>query len=46
MTKSQFLQLCHDIAVDPDIALENDNLRDALQSKDDKRVVEILVEEF
>ena len=46
MTKSKFLQLCNESAVDPDIALENDDLRDALQSKDDKRVAEILVEEF
>jgi hypothetical protein len=46
MTQNQFFTLCNDHCIDPDIALENDNLRQALKDKDDKKVIEILTNEF
>lgn len=46
MTANQFAALCleHDIA--PSVALENDELVQALRDRDDERVVEIITNEF
>ena len=46
MTKEKFSQLCNENLVSPEIALENDELRNALQTRNDKRVEEIFKEEF
>jgi hypothetical protein len=46
MTQHDFYQLCSDHWIDPDIALENDDLRQALKDKDDAKVAEILTNEF
>ena len=46
MTKNQFLWLCNRNTVDPNVALANDDLRNALQSRDDAKVEKIFREEF
>jgi len=46
MTQNQFNSLCNEHCVDPSLALENDELVDALRERDDDRVVEILTKEF
>tara|TARA_R100001377_G_scaffold64722_1_gene40234 strand:- start:1273 stop:1413 length:141 start_codon:yes stop_codon:yes gene_type:complete len=46
MTQNQFLWLCNRNTVDPDVALENDDLRNALQARDDAKVEKIFMEEF
>ena len=46
MTQNQFLWLCNRNTVDPDVALENDDLRIALQARDDAKVEKIFMEEF
>jgi len=46
MTKTQFMALCEKYLVDPNIALENDNLRVALRQHNDKKAEEILQQEF
>lgn len=46
MTKIEFLALCGEHLIDPTIALENENLLEALTERDDKAVREILENEF
>lgn len=46
MTKLQFLSECGERFISPDIALENENIKIALQKKDDKKVIELLESEF
>ncbi len=46
MTQNEFLCLCSRYTIDPDIALENDDLRNALQAKDNAKVKKILKEQF
>ena len=46
MTVNQFSILCHEYGIHPDIALENEELREALKARDDKKVIEILTNEF
>ena len=46
MTQSNFIALCNEYYINPSLALENDNLVDALQNKDDVEVQRILLEEF
>jgi hypothetical protein len=46
MTKEKFSQLCSENLVSPEIALENDDLRNALQTRNDERVEKIFKEEF
>ena len=46
MTQNQFNALCNEHCIDPSLALENDELVDALRKRDDDRVVEILTKEF
>ena len=46
MTQSNFIALCNEYYIDPPLALENDNLVDALQNRDDAEVQRILLEEF
>lgn len=46
MTQNQFAALCGELTIDPAIALENDNVRQALKDKDDQAVERILKEEF
>lgn len=46
MTQNEFAALCGKYLIDPDLALENDNLRKALEQKDAAEVERILKEEF
>ena len=46
MTVNQFSILCHEYGIHPDIALENEELCEALKARNDKKVIEILTNEF
>ena len=46
MTQNQFNALCNEHYIHPSIALENEELIEALQNKDDAKVVDILTNEF
>lgn len=46
MTQSKFISLCNEHHVAPEIALENDDLVQALKDKNDTEVERILMEEF
>jgi hypothetical protein len=46
MTKTEFASLCLEFQIDPYIALENENLVEALQNRDDRKAIEILTNEF
>ena len=46
MTQNTFNQLCQELTIAPELALENDEIVSALQSKDDALVIEILHTQF
>ena len=46
MNKHEFLSECGSRYIDVNIALENNDLRDALLDRDDDKVIEILDNEF
>jgi hypothetical protein len=46
MTQNQFNALCNEHNIHPSIALENDELRQALQDRNDQQVIEILTNDF
>ncbi len=46
MTKIDFLILCGEYLIDPSVALENKNIRQALQERDNEQVKTILQNEF
>jgi hypothetical protein len=46
MSRNEFLVLCSEYSIDPDMALENDNVVEALRNRDDLRVETILESEF
>ena len=46
MTQNQFLSECMNRTIDPDLALENDDLIEALKNRDDDLVIEILNNQF
>jgi len=46
MTKHEFLSECGSRYIDVNIALENNDLRDALLERDDAKVIDILDNEF
>jgi hypothetical protein len=46
MTANEFNQLCQFHCVDPSIALENENIIEALQARDDEKVEQVLTIEF
>ena len=46
MTRDEFNEACKEVLVAPPVALENDDLRAALEAKDDDEVRRILREEF
>ena len=46
MTELKFMTLCGKYLIDPHIALENVDLKDALSKRDDKLVKKILQENF
>ena len=46
MSKFRFFELCGKYLISPNIALENENLVQALRDKDDTEVERVLREEF
>jgi len=46
MTQNEFNALCAERTIDPNLALENDELVEALKDRDDKAVVAILDNQF
>ena len=46
MTQNQFNALCTEHCIAPSLALENENLIEALRERDDERVIEIIKQEF
>jgi len=46
MTQNQFLALCTERYIDPSLALENDEIVAALQSRDDDKVQQLLDSQF
>jgi hypothetical protein len=46
MSKLEFMSLCGERCIDPDLALENENLVQALKDRDFDKVLEILDNEF
>ena len=46
MTKTEFTIACNEYLIDPFVALENEELAQALRDKDDSEVLRILTEEF
>ena len=46
MSKNEFLVLCSAHSIDPDMALENDNVVEALRNRDDDAVATFLESEF
>jgi len=46
MTQIKFNSLCAEYYLDPSLALENEDLVEALQNRDDAEVERILLEEF
>jgi hypothetical protein len=46
MTQNQFNEACASRTIDPQIALENDDLCEALRERDDEAVIRILNEQF
>ena len=46
MTQTRFNTLCQEYYISPMIALENDNVVEALRNKDDAEVERILSDEF
>ena len=46
MTANQFNALCESRTIDPSLALENDELVEALKARDDEAVVTVLDNQF
>jgi hypothetical protein len=46
MTKFEFVTLCNENLIYPAIALENENIVQALKNKNDKLVRKLILEEF
>ena len=46
MTKLEFMSLCGEYFIDVGIALEDENIRQALKNNDDEKVKELLLNEF
>ena len=46
MTKTEFMVLCGEYLTEPCLALENENLCEALRQRDAKQVKQILENEF
>lgn len=46
MTQNEFLGLCLENCVAPEIVLENENIRQALKERNDGKIKEIIKNEF
>ena len=46
MTWLEFQSICGEYLITPELALENDNIKEALQARDDDKVKQLLKSEF
>ncbi len=46
MTKLDFISLCGELLIDPDVALSDDNVEQMLRDRDDTQLQEYLTNEF
>jgi hypothetical protein len=46
MTQTQFIAKCNELMLPPELALENDDIVNALRAKDDALVIELLQTQF
>ena len=46
MTQNEFIAKCEQLSVAPELALENDEIVEALKNRDDQLVVELLNTQF
>ena len=46
MSKLEFILLCGEHNIDPDLALQNDNIYQGLFDRDSKKVIKAIREEF
>ena len=46
MTKLDFISLCGELIIDPDVALSDDNVKQMLRDRDDTQLQEYLTNEF
>ena len=46
MSKLEFMSLCGEYFIDVNIALENDDIKEALINKDNEKIKELLLNEF
>ena len=46
MTRTEFYDLCGELLIDPNIAMENENLIEAIRNQDDESIYTILHTEF
>ena len=46
MTRNKFVIECSNLLIDVNIALENNDIKKALLKRDDKKVLELLKEDF
>lgn len=46
MTRLEFMALCGEHLIDVDIALDSEEIQDALIDRDDERVLELIKSEF
>jgi len=46
MTKTEFMIICGEYMIEPSLALENENIRQALQERDNEQIKTILENEF
>ena len=46
MTRTEFMIICGEYMIEPSIALENENIRQALQDRDGEQVKTILENDF
>lgn len=46
MTRLEFISLCGELLINPDLALENEKIKEALKNRDDKAVKNLLKTEF
>ena len=46
MTRTEFYDLCSELLIDPNVAMENENLIEAIRNQDEDSIYTILHTEF
>jgi len=46
MKLSEFTSACQELLIDPGIALEDDEIQEALRQRDDEKILKLLKENF